>query len=284
MKFRSPNGARRFLFAAFVSLACMVALIAGGDAASKQTASSSKLNSTDTAISISSRPGQVAAVEVSSPNQISPQLKLADHSLSLSEKGAIKLERLMQLTQIQPLSLSTSFGVSSLVGRYAGNSGDLLGNGLGRQTENEISIAETIPLPVINTICIADSLNGGSPTFLRPNVAGPPGPGSFTCPNNTPIVSYHQYEFDLQSCSAFPTNVTMTLCDSAASGCGVVSNADNAFDTIIYVYRTGGATGAGGAAAPFNPGSPCNNLVYVNDDLSGACSTDGSLSGLTQPL
>jgi len=144
-----------------------------------------------------------------------------------------------------------------------------------------------------SSLCFPGSLAVGDPTYNRARTittgTGVQSPCSpLPSANN---VRYDAYELEITDCTTFPTNVTMTLCGPA--GCAP----PQALDTVLYVYRTGGLTGAGGAPHPFNPGDPCNNLVAANDDLTGpsvaaggssggvpACSTSGALSGLQRSL
>ena len=144
-----------------------------------------------------------------------------------------------------------------------------------------------------SSLCIGGSLAAGDPTYNRIRTitsgTGIQSPCSLLPSANN--ARYDAYEFEISDCTTFPTNVTMTLC--GPPGCA----APQALDTVLYVYRTGGLTGAGGAPHPFNPGDPCNNAVAANDDLTGpsvaaggssggvpACSTSGSLSGLQRSL
>ena len=119
-----------------------------------------------------------------------------------------------------------------------------------------------------SSACIAESLSASDTTFKRPNPTGPP----FSCPSAAPIVRYDSFEFDLSGCSS--SSVTISLCGPA--GCTGVTGQN--LDTIIYVYQ------AGGAPHPFNPGTPCTNLVAVNDDASPSCSAGAFLSALTTTL
>ena len=119
-----------------------------------------------------------------------------------------------------------------------------------------------------SSVCLPGSLAAADPTFKRPNPSGPP----FSCPVSAPTVRYDSFEFDLSGCAS--SSVTMTLCDPGS--CPGVTGQN--LDTIIYVYR------AGGAPHPFNPGAPCTNLVAVNDDASPSCSAGSGLSRLTTTL
>jgi len=144
-----------------------------------------------------------------------------------------------------------------------------------------------------SSLCISGSLAAGDPTYNRVRTqttgSGVQSPCSLLPSANN--VRYDAYEFEITDCTTFPTNVTITLCGPA--GCA----APQALDTVLYVYRTGGLSGAGGAAHPFNPGDPCNNVVAAEDDLTGvsvgpggasggvpACPTSGALSGLKRSL
>lgn len=157
--------------------------------------------------------------------------------------------------------------------------------------ENSGGAIHTLSGP--SSICISGSLAAGDPTFNRVRTistgTGIQSPCSLSPTANN--VRYDAYEFEISDCASFPTNVTMTLCGPA--GC----TPPQALDTVLYVYRTGGLSGAGGAPHPFNPGDPCNNVVAGNDDLSGsavgvggssgglsACSTSGLLSGVQRSL
>ena len=116
-----------------------------------------------------------------------------------------------------------------------------------------------------SSLCISGSLAAGDPTYNRVRTqttgSGVQSPCSLLPSANN--VRYDAYEFEITDCTTFPTNVTITLCGPA--GCA----APQALDTVLYVYRTGGLSGAGGAAHPFNPGDPCNNVVAAEDDLTG---------------
>src|SRR5438874_1781348 len=123
-------------------------------------------------------------------------------------------------------------------------------------------------------ICISNSLSSTDPTFVRPYEQLPP-----TCPPPIPrTVRYDQFEFDLGSCTTFPTTLTATLCNSGA--CGILTNQN--FDTVMFIYRSGGSlTNGTGLAGAFDPSNPCNNLAALNDDLLDGCPTETTLSGLT---
>ncbi|HVG22436.1 MAG TPA: HYR domain-containing protein, partial [Blastocatellia bacterium] len=129
------------------------------------------------------------------------------------------------------------------------------------------------------SLCIPGSLAAGDPTFNRVRTqtlgTGVQSPCSLNPTANN--VRYDAYEFEISDCASFPTNVTMTLCGPA--GCAP----PQALDTVLYVYRTGGLAGAGGAAHPFNPGDPCNNVVAANDDLNAAATGPGGSSGGVGP-
>jgi len=144
-----------------------------------------------------------------------------------------------------------------------------------------------------SSLCIPGSLAAGDPTYNRVRTqttgSGVQSPCSLLPSANN--ARYDAYELEITDCTTFPTNVTITLCGPA--GC----SAPQALDTVLYVYRTGGLSGAGGAAHPFNPGDPCSNVVASNDDLSGvavgpggssggvpSCPTSGALSGLKRSL
>ena len=165
------------------------------------------------------------------------------------------------------------------------------------ETRKGITASAHTPVHMLSgpsSLCLSGSLAAGDPTYNRARTittgTGVQAPCSpLPSANN---VRYDAYEFEITDCTTFPTNVTMTLCGPA--GCAPPTPAP---DTVLYVYRTGGLSGAGGAAHPFNPGDPCNNLVAANDDLIGvsvgvggssggvpACSTSGALSGLQRSL
>ena len=124
------------------------------------------------------------------------------------------------------------------------------------------------PLVPAASLCISNSLGAADNTYQRPNP-----PPTLTCPGTTPIVRYDSFGFNLTGCSTFPTNVTMNMC----AGAPCAGDTGQNMDTILYVYRTGGATGAGGAVNPFNHGDPCTNLVGGNDDGAGCGGSPDSL-------
>jgi hypothetical protein len=137
------------------------------------------------------------------------------------------------------------------------------------------------PQPNVTTVssCISGSLGDSDTTYKRSNPANFPPGSAPTCVANDPIVSYDTYAFNLTGCTTFPTNVTMNLC---AAGC---TDAGQNLDTLLYVYRTGGATGAGGAVNPFNKGVPCTDMVGGNDDGVGCgANPDSVRSNLTMSL
>lgn len=122
--------------------------------------------------------------------------------------------------------------------------------------------------------CISGSLSLSSATFVRPNTIST-GTGIGTCPGST-TVHYNIYQFNLTGCTTFPTQVTISLCGGsiASSGC-----ATSSFDTALFLYRSGGSLTAGtGTSNPFNPSSPCTNLVAANDDLTGPAVAAGGSS------
>src|SRR4030095_16113118 len=129
-------------------------------------------------------------------------------------------------------------------------------------SKHDAEAAFQISAPTVST-CIAGALGPTNNTYQRADV-------NFTCLCNTPIVGFQNVGFNLTSCTTFPTNVTITLCTGPS--CTGVTGQN--MDTIIFVYRTGGATGAGGAVNPFNKSSPCTNLVGLNDDGTG-CGNGG---------
>jgi hypothetical protein len=137
------------------------------------------------------------------------------------------------------------------------------------------------PQPDVTTVssCISGSLGDSDTTYKRSNPANFPPGSPPTCVANDPIVSYDTYAFNLTGCTTFPTNVTMNLC---AAGC---TDAGQNLDTLLYVYRTGGAIAPGGAVNPFNKGDPCTNMVGGNDDGAGCGSQPDLLrSNLTMSL
>jgi hypothetical protein len=127
----------------------------------------------------------------------------------------------------------------------------------------------------VTSACFAGALSATNKTFQRANT-----PPTFTCPGTTPTVRFQDFGFNLTGCGAFPTTVTISMCGGA--GCAGVTGQN--IDTIIYVYRTGGATGAGGAVNPFNIGGPCVNLVGGNDDGTSPSCVSGANDNLRSAL
>ena len=167
--------------------------------------------------------------------------------------------------------MSRSGHTPELVARYKNLSDQMFSatSKHSRDTEGTFQVSA----PEVST-CIAGALGPTNNTYQRADV-------NFTCLGNTPIVRFQNFGFNLTGCTTFPTSVTITLCTGPS--CTGVTGQN--MDTIIFVYRTGGATGAGGAANPFNKSSPCTNLVGLNDDGTG-CGTgnDALRSGLTISL
>jgi hypothetical protein len=113
------------------------------------------------------------------------------------------------------------------------------------------------------------------------------------------MVPYNIYQFSLTGCTNPNNQVTISTCAGSIAGSGCTTAAVT--DTDIFIYRSGGSLTTGtGAANPFNPASPCTNLVAGNGSLSATptstggsscdqtstsdchpvCSTSTSLSGL----
>jgi len=121
------------------------------------------------------------------------------------------------------------------------------------------------------SVCNAGALSATNRTYQR---ADP----NLTCTSMLrPIVRFQSFGFNLTACNMFPTSVTMTLCNA-----GTCTPPASTVDTIMFVYRTGGATAGTGAVNPFNKGDPCINLLAAGDDT--ACATNGLLSAITISL
>jgi hypothetical protein len=146
-----------------------------------------------------------------------------------------------------------------------------------------VVLACTPKASAASSICISNYLSTNSLTYFRPPVDSD---GSqWVCPNTTTnFVAYQQYEFNLASCTAFPTPITVTMCNPGTCPEQPCQN----LDTIIYIYRTGGSLTAGtGLVGAFDPSNPCNNLAAFNDDNGDCtnCSPSPSyLSGLTASM
>jgi len=125
--------------------------------------------------------------------------------------------------------------------------------------------------------CFAGSTLAGAPTFGRviTQTAGSGLGSPCSLSGSGTAVRYKVYQFNLTGCQAFPSQVTVTICPIAGTG-GVApcdAPAGN-LDTVVYIYRSGGLTDAGGTIAPFDPANPCNNAVAANDDLAVGTATN----------
>ena len=125
--------------------------------------------------------------------------------------------------------------------------------------------------------CFAGSTLAGAPTYnrLAAQTSGTGVQNPCTLSTSGSAARYKTYQFNLTGCQTFPSQVTVTLCPIAGTG-GVApcdAPAGN-LDTVVYIYRTGGLTGAGGTIAPFEPANPCNNAVAANDDLAAGTATN----------
>ena len=137
------------------------------------------------------------------------------------------------------------------------------------------------PLVPEANVCISNSLGAADNTYKRPDPTFPTNCPGGAVPVNAPTVRYDAFGFNLTGCTTFPTNVTVSMC--AAAPCA--GDTGQNIDTILFVHRTGGATGTGGAVNPFNSGDPCPNLVGSNDDGAGCGAGNDSLrSNLTISL
>ncbi|HWO01130.1 MAG TPA: C25 family cysteine peptidase [Blastocatellia bacterium] len=136
------------------------------------------------------------------------------------------------------------------------------------RTDTSLSAQPSAPTA---NVCISNSLSASDNTFQRPNPQGTPQPvcpTAFTppaCPGTTPNVRFDNFGFNLTSCTTFPTCVTISMCGAAPCAGDITQN----IDTLIYVYRTGGATAGTGAVNPFVKATPCLNLLGGNDDGAG---------------
>ena len=139
------------------------------------------------------------------------------------------------------------------------------------EASRQVSAADTSAAvetlaPTAN-VCIANSLAATDDTYQRPNPGSSPVtcPAAFTIPTcpggSAPIVRFDNFGFNLTGCT-FPTCVTISMCGAAPCAGDITQN----LDSIIYVYRTGGATGGTGAVNPFIKATPCINLLGGNDD------------------
>lgn len=117
------------------------------------------------------------------------------------------------------------------------------------------------PNAVTNALCIAGNITATSKQYAHPDCGGGANSSRF-----------NSFGFNLTGCST--ASVTITTCGPA--GC---TASGTLADSVITVYRIGGATGAGGGVNPFNLGSPSTNLVP-------GCADDscGTLSSITVTL
>ncbi|HTF38914.1 MAG TPA: C25 family cysteine peptidase, partial [Blastocatellia bacterium] len=203
----------------------------------------------------------------------SPDARTAVTPVSVNGSSAESLRNSLDQMMGQMAALKREIGrdgeTPELMSRY-----DILANRIhaaARQSQSDYASAAVQPLsPNANNVCISNSLAATDDTFQRPNPQGTPQPvcptafTAPTCPGTTPIVRFDNYGFNLTGCT-FPTCVTISMCGVAPCAGDITQN----IDTLIYVYRTGGATPGTGAVNPFNKGAPCTNLLGGNDDGAG---------------
>jgi hypothetical protein len=124
--------------------------------------------------------------------------------------------------------------------------------------------------------CISGAISAGSPTYSRVN-ANTLGTGldSPCATGDQPAARYDVYQFNLTGCTTFPTQVTISLCGGSLPGAPCPTST---FDSVLYIYRSGGLTAGTGAINPFNPANPCANVQAGNDDLTTGTTTTGGSS------
>src|SRR5262245_28515290 len=242
----------RAIFTAVTLMFCFILLAAFGDFRSSRASGSVESGGIAASGSVTQSATDDSA---QSPEQAMTQMR--------NEMAALKQE------------MSRAGHTPELLARYKSLSDQMFAASANPNTRDTGGTFQ-ISAPEVN-VCTAGTLGASNHTFQRPNPTGPP----FTCPGTTPTVRFQNFGFNLTSCTTFPTNVTISMCGAAP--CAGVTGQN--MDTIIYVYRTGGATGAGGAANPFNKSAPCTNLVALNDDGTGCGGSPDSLrSALTVSL
>src|SRR5215471_3725561 len=231
----------RSIFTAVTLMFCFILLAAFGDFRSTRASGSVESGGIAASRTVTEYTANNSA---QSPEQLMNQMR--------NEMAALKQE------------MSRSGHTAELVARYKILSDKMFA---ARNKPNNPNTEGTVQIsaPEVST-CSAGTLGAASSTFKRPDA-------NLTCPGTAPTVRYQNFAFNLTGCTAFPTSVTITMCGVAP--CAGVTGQN--IDTILFVYRTGGATGAGGAVNPFNKGVPCTNLVAANDDGSGCGTANDAL-------
>ena len=136
------------------------------------------------------------------------------------------------------------------------------------------------PLAPQADLCINGALAVSDPNYQRVQTIGNgTGVGNGTVGNcslsgSGSSVEHDVFSFNLTGCAAFPTEVTMTLCEPG--GCQHVGNTD----TTLVMYRAVAAgdalTANGGLPGVFNPAASCTNAVAGSDDINAASITPGA--------
>jgi hypothetical protein len=175
------------------------------------------------------------------------------------------LQKQMELVKAEMESKGTT---PALVKQYKYLANILSGCGVINQI-----IKPTIKAPFAPaaSLCVNGALAAADPDFT-PTAVITTGSGIGACPGAT-ATNYDFYSFNLTGCTAFPTDVTITLCGPA--GCVSPDN----FDTRVFLYRNVPAgdtlTANGGLPGVFNPASPCTNLRAANNNQSGTAIAAG---------
>lgn len=157
---------------------------------------------------------------------------------------------------------------------------------------SDCGLLQQLTKPTINapfmlppSICINGALAVADPDFNRPLATtsgtgiGTGAVGNCSLSGTATAANYDSYAFNLTGCTAFPTEVTATLCGSA--GCQHLGNVD----TMLVLYRNVPAgdplTANGGLPSVFNPAAPCTNARGGQDDLGTTAGTANNPGGST---